>query len=241
MAPRRAGPVMHTLHVSVGTRALVFAVAAAAVAWVIGLAVDKNPWVAVAVAALVAVVVFFAVNDYYAQRSHSTRWGRGEPGGAPTVDVLGRRLIEAGDWQAAQQLIADQVSIPAVRDPLQHLLQACRSLAELQTTLPPHTPPGFRALAGETVDEVSRRLWAQTAIVERLSSLRMPAAAQAELTAEGGRIEEFAQHVEEAATDLLRLSLSGYDARGVSRGTELLSAVRRKAGVLLAVSNEDMG
>jgi len=234
-------PVRHTLHVSVGTRAVIYAVAAAAVAWLIGLVVDKNPWVAVAVAALVAVVVFFAVNDYYAQRKLSSRWRRGELGGVPTVDVYGRRLIEAGDWDAAQQLIADQVSLPQIRDPLQHLLQACRSLAELQTTLPPHTPPGFRALADEMVDDVSRRLWAKTAIVERLSSLRMPAAAQAELTAEGQRIEEFAQHVEEAATDLLRLSLSGYDALGVSRGTELLSAVRRKAGVLLAVSNEDLG
>ena len=231
---------MHTLHVSIGTRAVLYAMAAAAVAWVVGLIVDKNPWVAVAVAAAVALVVFFAVHDYYAQRSNSVRRGD-EPGGAPSVDILGRRLIEAGDWEAAQRLIADQVSFPQIRDRLQHLLQACRSLTELQTTLPPHTPPGFRALADETVDDVSRRLWAKTAIVARLSSLRMPAAAQDELTAEGGRIEEFAQHVEEAATDLLRLSLSGYDALGVSRGTELLSAVRRKAGVLLSVSNEDLG
>lgn len=232
---------MHTLHVSVGVKALVIAGAAAAVVWVVGLVVDKNPWVAIAAAAAVAFVAFFAVHDYYAQSSRLSWRRRGEPGGAAAVDAYGRRLIETGDWQAAQELIADRVSFAQIRDPLQHLLQACRSLAELQTTLPPHTPPAFRALAVETVDDVSRRLWAKTAIVERLSSLRMPTAAQDELAAEGQRIEEFAQHVEEAATDLLRLSLSGYDALGVSQGTELLSAVRRKAGVLLAVTSEDLG
>jgi hypothetical protein len=227
--------------VSIGTRAVIYAMAAAAIAWVVGLAVDKNPWVGIGVAAVVAVVVFFAVNDYYAQPSHKSLPPRAELRTAPTVNVYGSRLIEAGEWETARQLIADQVSFPAIRDPLQRLLQACRSLAELKATLPPHTPPGFRTLVDETVADVSRRLWAKTAIVERLSSLRMPAAAQVELTAEGQRIEEFAQHVEEAATDLLRLSLSGYDALEVSRGTELLSAVRRKAGVLLAVSSEDLG
>jgi hypothetical protein len=122
-----------------------------------------------------------------------------------------------------------------------HLLQALRSLEEMQTTLPAETPDTFMGVARETVLDVSHRLWAKTAIMARLSEVTLPAAAQAEVVAEGKRIDDLAKQVEDATTDLLRLSLAGYDSHGIRHGTELLTSVRRKAAVLLSVSSDDLG
>ncbi len=240
-----------------GAKALAAAAVAAVAFGLVALVLERNPWVALAGGGIIGALVFFMTDGYYSQLARSaapdemrpsrwaipftSAWRTRRLVGAGRVDEAGQRLTAAGDWVGARRLIATNVGIRQVRGPLMHLLQALRSLEEMQTTLPPETPDAFQGLARDTVLDVSHRLWAKTAILVRLSQVALPAAAQAEVAAEGKRIEDLAKQVEDATTDLLKLSLAGYDSRGIRRGTELLTAVKRKADVLLSISSDDLG
>jgi hypothetical protein len=239
-------------------KSLAAGVLAAIVFGLLALALERNPWIAIFAAVFLGVLVFYATNNYYAQLARlavpddlrlpsrwaipfTSSWHTRRLVAAGRIDEAGRRLVAGGDWVGAWRLIAGSVAIREVREPLLHLLHAWRGFEQMQASLPPETPDAFRGLARETVVDVSQRLWAKTEILARLSRVALPATAEAEVAAEGKRIDDLTAQVEDATTDLLKLSLAGYDSHGISRGTELLAAVKRKAEVLLSSAEDDLG
>ena len=242
---------------SAAARAITAAAIAGFVGGLVALAVEKNIWLAMGTGGLIGVVVFFGTYSYYGELARaaspdepgqsrraiplSSEWRTRHLVASGQLEVAGRRLTATGDWLGARRLIAANVTMRQVREPLLHLLQAARSLDELRATLPPRTPEAFKMLARDTVNDVFQRLWAKTAILARLSAVTLPATAEAEVAAEAQRVQDLAKQVDDAATDLLKLSLAGYDSQGIRAGTELLTAVRRKAEILLTIAGDDLG
>jgi hypothetical protein len=234
-----------------GTRAVLVAVIAGVIFGLLALALERNDVIALVTAVLVGVVAFFGTYSLYSEMARGSAEYEPEPRrwaipftpawrswrlvSAGRLEEAGERMSAARDWAGARRLILGEVKIRVLHAPLVHLLNSSRSLAEMQSTLPPETPEAFARLARETVDDVSARLWAKTATLARLSQMALPVAADAEVATEAQHIEELAQQVEDAATDLLKLALAGYDSSEIDHGTELLTAVSRKAKVLLTV------
>jgi hypothetical protein len=237
-------------------KALTAAAAAGFLFGLVALALERNAWVALAGGAIIGALVFFSAYNYLRTLARSAApdasaprpraipftsgWRTRQLAAGGRLSEAGRRLAAAGDWTEARRLIATNISIRQAREPLLRLLDASRSLEQMQQGLPPETPDAFRGLARDTVSDVSHRLWAKTEILARLSTVALPAAAEAEVAGEGRRIDDLAKQVEDVTTDLLKLSLAGYDSHKVRQGTELLTAVQHKAEVLLKVSSDEL-